>query len=73
MSKDIRDHIIFQNYDYTEEGANETSPGGGLYHGRMDKYKSVDDFLKKRKKEKSKKRIKALEEILNKISLGKNE
>jgi len=73
MSKDIRDHILFHNYDYTEEGANKTSPGGGLYHGKMDKYKSVDDFLKKRRKEKSKKRIKAFTEILNKMFLGKNE
>ena len=56
MSKDIRDHVLFKNYDYTENGANNTSPGGGLYHGKMDKYKSVEDFLKKRRKEKSKKK-----------------
>jgi hypothetical protein len=42
---------IFRNFDYTDEGPNETSPGGGLYHGPMDKYKSVDDFVTKRRKE----------------------
>ena len=42
---------IFQNYDYTSEKANKTSPGGGLYHGRMDKYKSVTDFRNQKEKE----------------------
>jgi hypothetical protein len=41
----------FRNYDYTDEGPNETSPGGGLYHGSMDRFKSVKDFLDKRRKE----------------------
>lgn len=43
---------FFRNYDYTQEGPNETSPGGGLYHGPMNKYKSVKDFTEKRKKDK---------------------
>jgi hypothetical protein len=42
--------ILFKNYDYTAEGPNETSPGGGLYHGRMDRFKSVKDFVNKRRK-----------------------
>ncbi len=49
---------IFTNFDYTSEGPNETSPGGGLYHGRMDKYKSVGEFVKKRRKELKKRREK---------------
>ena len=42
---------VFRNFDYTEEGPNETSPGGGLYHGKMDKYKSVKEFIDKRRKQ----------------------
>ena len=42
---------VFTNFDYTEEGPNETSPGGGLYHGKMDKYKSVKEFVTKRRKQ----------------------
>lgn len=54
---------IFTNFDYTDEGPNETSPGGGLYHGPMDKYKSVDEFVTKRRKE-LKERRKKLEAFL---------
>jgi hypothetical protein len=47
---------VFPNFDYTEEGPNETSPGGGLYHGKMDKYKSVKEFVTKRRKQLRKRR-----------------
>lgn len=42
---------FFPNYDYggPEEGS-ESGPGTGLYHGNMDKYKSVKDFLDKARK-----------------------
>lgn len=46
-----RPQVFFKNYDYTEEGPNETSPGGGLYHGYMGKYKSVKEFVEKRRKD----------------------
>ena len=51
-------YMWFKNFDYTDEGPNETSLGGGLYHGNMGRYKSVEDFrkqwrakMKKRKKD----------------------
>lgn len=56
---------FFSNYDYTEGEPNETSPGGGLYHGYMGKYKSVEEFLKKRRKQqKRKKALKQLYEMI---------
>jgi|SRR5690606_21296322 len=54
QDRDTRKHVLFRNYDYTNEEASEISPGGGLYHGRMDKYKSVKDFRNKKKKENEK-------------------
>ncbi len=51
---------VFKNYDYAgPEEADETSPGGGLYNGKMDKYKSVKEFLEKKRKA----RKKALSEL----------
>ena len=51
--------ILFQNYDYADD---PTGPGMGLYHGNMDKYKSVGEFL-----EKSRKRLKKYKAIGEKI------
>ena len=55
---------IFKNYDYTDAEADETSPGGGLYHGEMGKYKSVTDFLDKKRKGRRKRRKKLLEAMM---------
>lgn len=40
----------FRNYDYSDGESTDISPGGGLYHGRMDRYKSIKDFLNKKRK-----------------------
>ena len=45
---------FFRNYDYTQEGSNETSPGGGLHTGTKQKYKSVKEFVEKRRKQNKK-------------------
>jgi len=45
---------FFSNYDYTTEGPNETSPGGGLHNGTKQKFKSVKEFVEKRRKENKK-------------------
>lgn len=48
--------VVFKNYDYGgPENGSATSPGTGLYFGNMDKYKSVGDFLKKKRKNRRKK------------------
>lgn len=52
--KDKARGVFFRNYDYTEEGPNATSPGGGLFHGDMSKYKSIKDFLETRRRENKK-------------------
>ena len=45
----------FRQYDYGgSEEASETSPGRGLYNGRMDKYKSVKDFIEAKRKRRRK-------------------
>lgn len=48
---------IFRNYDYggPEDGGG-AGPGTGLYHGSMDKYKSVTDFINKSRKRNRKRR-----------------
>ncbi len=56
---------MFTNYDYTDAEPNATSPGGGLYHGRMDKYKSVKEFIDKRRKQNQKKRKQAMAGRMN--------
>lgn len=62
---------LFRNYDYTDDPSmNETSPGGGLYHGRMDKFKSVKEFRDYKDKE-TKKRKKKLLALRNLVALTK--
>jgi len=63
---------FYTNYDYIDQtpGQREkdrSGPGGGLYHGKMDKYKSVKDFINKDRKRKRKKRKLALLLIGGKI------
>ena len=70
------------NYDYGgPEGGSDVGPGTGLYHGTMDKYKSVTDFLNKSRKRRfskkfNKKQKKALRKIMfnliNKNAAGNN-
>jgi len=51
--RDIRPGWVeFKNYDYTPNDADETSIGGGLYHGPMDRFKSVKEFREHRAKNK---------------------
>ena len=41
----------YQNFDYTQDpDPNETGIGGGLYHGPIDRFKSVKEFLDRRRK-----------------------
>ncbi len=51
VDQDVRPELWFKNYDYAgPEKANKTSPGKGLYNGKMDKYKSVKDFIEQKRK-----------------------
>lgn len=55
----------FRNYDYGgSEKATKTSPGRGLYNGSMDKYKSITDFLNKKRKPKVAMKQTHVEQIL---------
>lgn len=60
---DVRHPHIFTwytNFDYTPDpDPNETGIGGGLYHGRMDRFKSVKEFLDNRRKKMQERRDKA--------------
>lgn len=62
---------IWKNYDYggPEEGESEVSPGTGLYHGDMDKYDSVKDFIEHSRKRMRNKRRKALAAIAESIGI----
>ena len=71
VDKDVRPYPspFFTNYDYVDESKSEkekgtSGPGGGLYHGKMDKYKSVKDFIESDRKRRRKQRKKALLMIL---------
>jgi hypothetical protein len=62
----------FSNFDYggPSEGGEE-SPGTGLYHGKMDKYKSVKEFIDKSRKRKHRKH--ALHELYAMVVNSSNE
>jgi hypothetical protein len=70
---------LVRNYDYGgPEGGSDVGPGTGLYHGTMDKYKSVSDFLNKSRKRRfskkfNKKQKKALREMVFNILKKANE
>ena len=53
MSKP-KGEVLFKGYDYGDPPQSATSPGGGFY-SNMHKYKSVSDFLKKKRKKKIRK------------------
>jgi hypothetical protein len=48
--KDIRPMVFFKGYDYGDGSPSASSPGGGLWMNQH-KYKSVGEFVKKRRKE----------------------
>lgn len=56
--------MFFTNYDYADSS---TGPGKGLYSD-MDKYKSVADFRKKKRKDKMRKRRTAFLNLISKAS-----
>lgn len=67
---DIRPEIIYKNYDYVDQDKGEkkktkSGPGAGIYNGKMDKYKSVKDFINTDRKMKKKQRKAALDSILD--------
>ena len=50
----------YRNFDYTDDpDPNETGIGGGLYHGPMDRFRSVKEFLDRRRKKMKERRDKA--------------
>lgn len=55
------DAVLYKNYDLYDTG--DPSPGTGFYQ-HMDEYDSVADFRKKKRKEKSRKRRKAMFEAI---------
>jgi hypothetical protein len=56
---------FFSNYDlYGPEEGGEVSPGTGLYNGKMDKYKSVKEFIDKARKRRRKKAIERLNRMI---------
>lgn len=61
---------LFKNYDYVDEpksekeNAKDNFPGGGLYHGKMDKYKSVKEFIDIDRKLRQKQRKIALRKLI---------
>ncbi len=64
--------VLYQNYDLYDTGG--PGPGKGLYQN-MSEYKSVDDFRKKKRKEKKRKLRKAMFEsiLMSKASDGKED
>jgi hypothetical protein len=58
-----RPTVFFRNYDYSEGEPSSTSSGGGLYHGKMDKFDSVKDFVEQRRKQRRKVRQKEMDKL----------
>lgn len=51
VDQDVRPDFWFSNYDYAgPDQATDISPGKGLYNGKMDRYKSVKDFIEQKRK-----------------------
>lgn len=68
MTKNKQPKVFFRNYDYAETegvgGKNKfKGPGKGFY-SEMDKYKSVADFLKKKRKEQKRRKMALLYAIM---------
>lgn len=65
---------IYENYDYVDqtksqkENGKEMGPGGGLYTGKMDKYKSVKEFIDADRKRRRQQRKAALGRLIGKNS-----
>ncbi len=67
--------VFFENYDYIDQNKKEKEktkfgPGGGIYNGEMDKYKSVKDFVDTDRKMRRKQRKKKLAHLLNSLASG---
>jgi len=69
-SKDI---ILFDNYDYISENNNKTNPGVGFYNGKMNKYKSVKEFIENRKVKNKKIKNAINDRILMFLTIGDND
>jgi hypothetical protein len=62
----------YSSYDYGgPEEASDSGPGRGLYNGKMDKHKSVKDFIDKKRKRKRQLRKKAWEMLLDELQGGR--
>lgn len=61
LKEDKHSLTFFRNYDYSDD---PSGPGVGLYHGAMDKYKSVKDFIDKKKKRNKKRTNRAKMAVL---------
>lgn len=63
---------FFSNYDYGgPEDGEDSGPGTSLYHGEMDKYESVKDFIEKSRERRRKKRMAALAYLLSELEMIK--
>jgi hypothetical protein len=49
VNRNMSRALYFKNYDYGEDKPSEVSPGAGIF-GDMGKYKSVKEFLDKKRK-----------------------
>lgn len=70
---DVRSKRFFQNYDYGGPEEGDSGPGRGLYSGRMDKYKSVKEFIEKSRARQKKRRKDALAFVLAQLGIYEQE